>query len=184
VSELSFGGGRPPDENEAAQQRPPEDEPVVLQPELEGAPEPAWEMETLERCLGAIFLVMHWTLGRGGPPDAFLPEPRERREMAVPLRGVLNRWMITRALSRFADAFAALTSIGGFVQVELRRTADYKAGGGDPYREPRVDEDLFAAQLITTRPAGEPPTTSRTEPAPEGPVRTWRPPSFIDPALD
>lgn len=121
---------------------------------------PEWEVRTVGFLLGVLFMLLHVTLGRGGPPDAFIPSDPQRREMASPVAATLNRFLWLRRFAPFGDGLAALAITGEFVISETRRTAEWRAGA---QAEPLPDSDLSGIG-----------TLERDEPAP--PVRPWRPP--------
>jgi hypothetical protein len=114
--------------------------------------------------LGVPFLFLHLTLGRGGPPDAFLPNEAEKAAMAEPLHAILDRSIRARAFAKHGDGLAFVLTTGEYLAAESVRVAEWKAdrAAGEP--EPPPDADL---EGLHVRPpdAGEPP------------LRPWRPPS-------
>lgn len=171
MSSLDIDGGAPPP--------PPEDRPPVdetarpAEPVIQLAGDlPEWEVRTVGFMLGVLFMVLHLTVGRGGPEDAFLPSDRERREMAEPVAATLNRFVWARRLAPLGDGFAALAITGEFLISETKRVALHRAGGGQPAERP--DADLAGIATVARALDDD---TGRAEPQ----LRPWRPPIPAEP---
>jgi hypothetical protein len=123
-----------------------------------------WETETVGLILSAVLLSFHWTLGRGGPPDAYVPEDAELAAMARPATRILNRSERARRFATHGDAAAFAAAFGGFVVKETKSVAEYRAAA--PAEQVEVD----LAGVGGVRAAG---TEAET-----GPVRRWRPPAL------
>jgi hypothetical protein len=121
-------------EDELNEPQPPDTAGVVLA-QLE-----EWETETVELFVGFFLLVLHWTIGRAGPPDAFVPDDYEKRQMARPLTRALNRSERARRIAARGDMGAFLLSFGGFVVKEAESVAAYRsAAAGGPQQAPDAD---------------------------------------------
>jgi hypothetical protein len=121
------------------------------------------ELETVEMLLGFVLLVFHWTLGRGGPPDAYVADDAELRQMARPATRVLNRSERARALAKHGDGLAFAMTFGGFVIKETEEVARWRSSAPE---SAAVDEDVAGVGV-------------REHAADDvsGPVRRWRPPT-------
>ncbi len=175
----------PPSERRlAVDPGPPPAPPVEGEPPIEDAElvEPGtalvqleeWEVATVGMLLKVPLFGLHVTVGRDGPPRAFLPDDDELHEIAAPATRMLNKSDRLRRLAGRVDPIAFAGLLGIFLVNEAREVAAWKAGEAPADAPPDMDVvDLGVAAYANE---GE----RREAEVRLAGVRRWRPPVVPD----
>jgi hypothetical protein len=92
------------------------------------------------------FGILHYTVGRDGPPDAFQPTDGELEQMVRPAAQVVARSQRAASVAQRGDVIGALGSTGAYLIAEIERVERWKRKAADARADATADAAAEAGE--------------------------------------